>query len=98
MLRLILALVLAVASLPVPALACDSPAPMAMSGHAMNGMKHQAPMRMTHDCIGCIAAMDWDAARVVPPADLPAPSPIGRIAALPLLPGEAPNPPPPRAR
>lgn len=97
MLRLILALVLAIASLPVPALACDGPAPVAMPGHAMGGMEHKAPIRVAHDCIGCIAAMDWDAARIVPPAALPAPSPVARIAALPLLPNEAPTPPPPRA-
>ncbi len=97
MLRLILALVLAIASLPVPALACDGPAPAAMAGHAMNGMDHKAPMPVKHDCIGCVAAVDWEAARVALPIALPAPAPVARIAALPLIPGEAPTPPPPRA-
>jgi hypothetical protein len=97
MLRLILALVLAIASLPVPALACDGPAPMAMPGHAMGGMEHKAPIRVAHDCIGCIAVVDWDAERIVPPATLLAPDPIGRIVPLPLVPGKAPTPPPPRA-
>jgi len=97
MLRLLLALILAIASLPVPALACDGPSPMAMSGHAMNGMDHRVPMPVTHDCIGCIAVADWDAERIASPIALPGPAPIARIAALPLLPGEAPTPPPPRA-
>lgn len=100
MLRLILALVLAIASLPVPAAAHDGAmvmsAPMAMSGHATDGMEHKAPMPMLHDCIGCIAVADWNGARIVPPVSLQRPAYLAPIAAMRLLPGEAPVPPPPR--
>lgn len=100
MLRLVLALILAIASLPMPATACDGAMtmnkPMAMSGHAKGGMEHKAPMPMLHDCIGCIAVADWNGARIVPPVSLERPAYLAPIAAMRLLPGEAPTPPPPR--
>ena len=98
MLRLILVLLLALTSAPMPAGAHDG-MPMPAS-HAMAGMKHDtdrpAPMSPQHFCVGCVPMADWDAARIVPPILPPAPLPVARIVALPLLPGEAPVPPPPR--
>jgi hypothetical protein len=100
LLRLILVLVLALAAPVLPAGAHDGEQPMAMSGHRMPGMDHnthhKAPMPAQHVCVGCVPMGDWGAARVQPPIKLPESAPIGRIARLPLLPGEAPAPPPPR--
>ena len=96
MLRLILVLLLAFASTATPAAAHDGAAPMAMSSHAMNGMDHKAPMPMQHDCIGCMPIADWGGAPISPPFMVAGPALISRIAAMPLLPGQAPTPPPPR--
>jgi hypothetical protein len=49
-----------------------------------------------HFCIGCVPMYDWNAMRIRPPIAFPAPAPIARILALPVVPGEAPIPPPPR--
>ena len=96
MLRILLALVLALAAPAMPAGAHESGMPMALPGHAMNGMKHDGPMPSEHVCVGCIAVADLQAERIAPPPARRTPVPIVRIAALPLLPGEAPTPPPPR--
>ena len=104
LLRLILVLILALAAPVAPASACDSAQPMAMNGHAMPGMDrdmdrdmdHRAPMPAQHLCVGCVPMGDWDVVRVQPRILLPEPAPVGRIVGLPLLPGEAPTPPPPR--
>jgi hypothetical protein len=99
LLRLILALVLALGGTAMPAAAHDGAQPMAMAGHAMPGMDNRdrkAPMPMQHLCIGCVPMDGWNAARVTPPVVVPAPAPIAGIAALSVLPGEAPAPPPPR--
>ena len=99
LLRLILALVLALTGTAMPAAAHDDARPMAMAGHAMPGMDHRdhkTPTRMQHLCLGCVPMGDWNTTRVTPPLVPPALTPIAVIAALPLLPGEAPTPPPPR--
>ena len=96
MLRLLLALMLALTAAPMPAAACDGAMPMAMSGHAMPGTGHPAPMPSSHDCIGCVAVADWDANRILPPQPAVAPPLTFGDAVMPLLPGEAPIPPPPR--
>lgn len=109
-LRLLLILMLAFASVPMPAAAHDAammmPAhdmagPIA-AGHTMAGMQHGSdrpipvPASSQHLCTGCVPMTDWNAARIEPPLALPAPPPVARIAVLPLLPNEAPTPPPPR--
>jgi hypothetical protein len=96
LLRLVLALVLALSGTVMPAAAHDGAQPMAMAAHGMDHRDHKAPMPMQHLCLGCVPMGDWNTARVTPPLLPPAPMPIAVIAALPLLPGEAPTPPPPR--
>lgn len=100
MLRLILVLILALAAPIMPASACDSAQPIATTGHAMPDMNrdrdHKAPMPAQHLCVGCVPMGDWGIARLRPRIVLPGPAPVTRIARLPLLPGEAPTPPPPR--
>lgn len=101
MLRLLLALILALASVPMSAMACETAVSDAavMAGMSLDHAHHapaKAPMPR-HDCIGCVSVADWSGARVTPPAIIAAPALTSRIAVLPLLPGEAPVPPPPRA-
>jgi hypothetical protein len=100
MLRPFLALLIALAALPMPAAACDDAmvtgTPMAMRGHKMAGGDHHAPMPASHDCLGCIAVAGWEPAPIAPLCLMAAPLRRIGIAALPLLPGEAPTPPPPR--
>lgn len=104
LLRLILVLILAFGAPAMPAAACDGAAPMATGEHSMPGMDrgadrdrdHKVPMAGQHFCVGCVPLSDWGAARLLPPILLPEPSPVARIAGLPLMPGEAPTPPPPR--
>ena len=99
LLRLILVLMLALTGTAMPAAAHQGAQPIATAGHAMPGMDHRdhkTPTPMQHLCLGCVPMAGWDAARVNPPLILPAPAPIAVIVALPLLPGEAPAPPPPR--
>ena len=96
LLRLILALMLALGAPAMPAAAHEGMAPMAMAGHRMPDPQPKAPMAQQHLCIGCVPMGDWYAVRVRPPVSLPAPAPISRIAALRMMPGEAPIPPPPR--
>lgn len=96
MLRLFLALILALAAMPMPAMACDDAMPTATSGHHMSGVDHPAPTPLGHDCIGCIAVADWDADRILPPQPVVAPLLTIGVARMALLPGEAPTPPPPR--
>jgi hypothetical protein len=96
LLRLILALMLALGAPAMPAAGHEGMAPMAMAGHQMPGADHKAPMPEQHFCIGCVPMGDWYAVRVRPPVSLPAPEPISRIVALRMMPGEAPIPPPPR--
>lgn len=96
LLRLILALMLALGAPGMPAAAHEGMEPMAMAGHRMPGQQPKAPMAQQHLCIGCVPMGDWYAVRVRPPVSLPAPEPISRIMALRMMPGEAPIPPPPR--
>jgi hypothetical protein len=96
LLRLILALMLALGAPAMPAAAHEGMEPMAMAGHRMPDPQPKAPMAQQHLCIGCVPMGDWDAVRVRPPVVLPAPEPISRIVALRMMPGEAPIPPPPR--
>lgn len=100
MFRLFLALILAFASVPMPAMACGPALPATpMAAMSLDHAGHHAPAPMPprHDCIGCVSVVDWSGARIVPPAIVAAPALISRIATLPLLPGNAPTPPPPRA-
>ena len=104
LLRLILVLILAFGAPGMPASACDGAAPMATGAHSMPGMdrnadrdrNHKVPMAGQHFCVGCVPMTDWGAARLLPRLMFSEPSPVARIARLPLLPGEAPVPPPPR--
>ena len=101
LLRLILVLMLALTTPAAHASAGDGATPTAMSGHAMpgmdhSGMDHKMPMAGQHFCVGCVPMNDWGATRVQPRILLPEPAPVARIAGLPLVPGEAPTPPPPR--
>lgn len=96
LLRLILVLMLAFGAPAMPAAAHEGMQPMAMAGHQMPGPKHKAPIPQQHLCVGCVPIGDWNAVRVQPPVPLPAPAPISRIAALSVLSGDAPIPPPPR--
>jgi hypothetical protein len=105
LLRLILVLILAFGAPAMPASACDGAAPMATGAHSMPGMdrdrdhrdrNHKVPMAGQHFCVGCVPITHWGAARLLPPILLLEPSPVARIARLPLMPGEAPTPPPPR--
>jgi hypothetical protein len=101
LLRLILALMLALGAPAMPAaahegMAHEGMAPMAMAGHRMPDPQPKAPMAQQHLCIGCVPMGDWYAVRVRPPVSLPAPEPISRIVTLRMMPGEAPIPPPPR--
>jgi hypothetical protein len=96
LLRLILVIMLAFGAPAMPAAAHEGMQPMAMAGHQMPGPEHKAPVPQQHFCIGCVPIGDWNAVRVRPPVSLPAPAPISRIAALSVLPGDAPIPPPPR--
>ena len=98
LLRLILVLMLAFGAPAMPAAAHESMQPMAMemAGHQMPGPEHKAPIPQQHLCVGCVPIGDWNAVRVQPPVSLPIPAPLSRIAALSMLPGEAPIPPPPR--
>jgi len=96
LLRLILVIILAFGAPAMPAAAHEGMRPMAMVGHRMPDPEHKAPMPQQHLCIGCVPMGDWYAVRVRPPVSLPAPEPISRIAALRMMPGEAPIPPPPR--
>ncbi len=100
LLRLILALMLALGAPAMPAAAHEGMAPMAMAGHRMPGADHKtpprAPMPEEHLCLGCVPMGEWYAVRVRPPVALPAPEPISRIVALRMMPDKAPIPPPPR--
>ena len=96
LLRLILALMLALDAPAMPAAAHEGMEPMAMAGHRMPDPQPKVPMPQQHLCIGCVPMGDWYAVRVRPPVLLPAPEPISRIVALRMMPGEAPIPPPPR--
>lgn len=96
LLRLILFLVLALTTPVAHASARDGATPTAMPGMDHSGMDHRAPMAPQHLCVGCVPMNDWGAARVQPRILLPEPAPVARIAGLPLVPGEAPTPPPPR--
>ncbi len=94
--RLLFLLILVMASPLPPAAAHDGMPPAAMAGHAMPGSEHKVPMPADHICVGCAPIGDWQASRVTPPVPLASPAPVARIIVLPLLPGEAPLPPPPR--
>ena len=96
LLRLVLVVMLAFAAPAMPAAACHDPPAMAMTQHGMDGARHRQPVLAEHLCIGCTTMADWNGARIVPPIMIPAPPPVAAIARLPLLPGEAPVPPPPR--
>ena len=96
LLRLILALMLALGAPAMPAAAHEWMEPMAMAGHRMPDPQPKAPMAQQHFCIGCVPMGDWHAVRVRPPVSLPAPEPISRIVVLRMMPGKAPIPPPPR--
>ncbi|WP_066810993.1 hypothetical protein [Sphingomonas asaccharolytica] len=96
LLRLILALMLALGGPAMPAAGHEGMEPMALAGHRMPDPQPKAPMAQQHLCIGCVPIGDWYAVRVRPPVSLPAPEPISRIVALRMMPGKAPIPPPPR--
>lgn len=101
LLRLILVLAFALITPLAPASACHAAPATARSGHAMPGMDRpasdrKAPMAGQHFCVGCVPMNDWGATRVQPRIRHPEPAPVARIAELPLVPGEAPTPPPPR--
>lgn len=96
LLRLLLVMMLAFAAPAMPVAAChDAPARAATHLEASH-TRRQQPMETEHLCVGCAAVADWKGTRVTPPIMPPAVIPAVKIAALSLLPGEAPTPPPPR--